>query len=288
MEILHFLQSIRTDFLNQLFIVFTMLGEETFFMAVVCLVYWCLDKRFGYKIGFAYLSSGVLNSSLKNLFQVPRPFDVDPTLQPMRLESATGASFPSGHTQLAAAFWTSLALQFRRKWLYAVSAVLVLMVAFSRMYLGVHTLLDVSVGAVLGIAWVFVSNWLFEAAERTGKRWIMPVLSIPALVGLAFFPDADYYKIVGTFAGFSLGYFVESAWIRFPVRTAWWKQVLKFVLGMAVLVGLKGGLKAVLPETLASDLLRYFTMTVWVTVAAPLLFKAAAGKKRAAAVEAET
>jgi len=286
MEILHFLQSIRTDFLNQLFILITMLGEETFFMSVVCLVYWCLDKRFGYKLGFAYLSSGVLNSGLKNLFQVARPFAVDPTLQPLRLESATGASFPSGHAQLAASFWTSLAIQLRRKWLVAAGALLVLLVAFSRMYLGLHTLLDVGVGVALGIVWVFVSNALFEAAERTGKRALVLVLTVPSLVGLAFFPDPDYFKLVGTFAGFSLGYLVESSWIRFPVQAAWWRQALKFLLGMAMLVGLKVGLKLLLPESVVSDFARYFLMAVWVTVAAPLLFKAVIRPKRASAAEA--
>jgi membrane-associated phospholipid phosphatase len=273
MEAIRFLQSFHTDFLDRFFVLVTTLGEDTFAMVVVGIILWCLDKRFGYRIGFAFLSSGLVNSSLKNLLRVPRPFTVDPGLRVLRPETATGYSFPSGHTQFAATFWTSFALRVRKAWFSAVAGLCVVLVALSRMYLGVHTLQDVLAGALLGIGWVFAANALFEYEERTGRRWIFLVVAVPALAALPFFPDSDYWKTVGAFVGFLAGYLVESRYIRYEVEGALWKQVVKVVVGMGVVFAIRLVGKAVLPEGLFSDFFRYLLMTVWVTAAAPLVFQ---------------
>jgi len=273
METIRFIQAFSSDFLDQFFIYVTMMGEEYFFMSIVCLFYWCIDKRFGYKLGFAYLSNGVFNTGLKHLFKVPRPFVKDPSLRVLRLETAGGYSFPSGHTQFTAAFWTTMALEFKKKWIYPLGFVLIVLVGLSRMYLGLHTPIDVLVGAALGIGWVFLSNALFEAAERTGRKTWLLILVIPAVIGMFFFREENYFKVVGTFTGFYVGYLIESRWIRFDVKASWWMQALKIILGLAVLLLLKSGIKLILPESIISDFARYFLMVIWVTVAAPLIFK---------------
>ena len=96
---------------------------------------------------------------------------------------------------------------------------------------------------------------------------------IPAIIGMFFFRDEDYYKIVGTFTGFYTGYLIETRWIRFDVKAPWWLQAIKFISGLAVLLLLKEGIKLVLPESIISDTVRYFLLVIWVTVAAPLIFK---------------
>lgn len=273
METIRFIQSFSNDFLDRFFIAVTMMGEEYFFMSIVCLFYWCIDKRFGYKLGFAYLSNGVFNTSLKNLFKVPRPFIKDPALRALRIETAGGYSFPSGHTQFTSSFWTTMVLQFKKKWIYPVGLFFILLVALSRMYLGLHTPTDVLAGAALGIGWVFLSNALFDYAERTGRKSAFLILVIPAIIGMFFFRDEDYYKIVGSFTGFYAGYLIETRWIRFDVKAPWWLQVTKFVSGLAVLLLLKETIKLVLPESIISHTVRYFLLVIWVAVLAPLIFK---------------
>ena len=129
------------------------------------------------------------------------------------------------------------------------------------------------VGAALGIGWVFLSNALFEAAERTGRKTWLLILVIPAVIGMFFFREENYFKIVGTFSGFYVGYLIESRWIRFDVKASWWMQALKIILGLGVLLLLKAGIKLVLPESIISDFARYFLMVIWVSVAAPLVFR---------------
>ena len=168
-----------------------MLGEEYFFMAVVALVFWCINKPFGYRLGFAYLSSSVLNSAMKNTFQIPRPYLRDSGIRILRPETATGFSFPSGHTQSTAAFFTSFMIKFKKTWLIIVGVIFIILVGISRMYLGHHTIEDVAVAAVLGAGWVFISNWLFNTAEKSGRQAIFLLIVIPAIIGLFIFPDED-------------------------------------------------------------------------------------------------
>ena len=72
-EIIVFVQSVSNPFLDSFFQLITMIGEDTFFIIMVALVYWCINKDFGYKMGFAYLTSGVLNTVIKEIHESSAP-----------------------------------------------------------------------------------------------------------------------------------------------------------------------------------------------------------------------
>lgn len=273
MEVIKFIQSFHNVFFDQLFQIITMLGEDYFFMAGVALIYWCINKGFGYKLGFAYLSNGLINTTVKQTFRIPRPFERDTTLRVLRQETAGGFSFPSGHTQCTASFWTSMMLEIKSKWIYLIGIILIILVGISRMYLGAHTPQDVLVGAAIGASWVFISNKLFDYAERTGRKTIFLVFIIPAIIGMFVFKNSDYYKVAGTVISFYIGYLIETRYINFQVKTVLWKQIIKYVLGMSILLAIKVILKPILPEGMISDFIRYFLMGSWVTIAAPIIFK---------------
>ena len=272
MEIIKFVQSFSNPFLDHFFQLVTMLGEELFFMLILSIIYWCIHKEFGYRLGLAYLSTVAVNTALKEMFRVPRPIG-RPGIRSLRIETADGSSFPSGHSQCTATFWTSVMIQFRKKWIYVVGAILTLAVGFSRIYLGVHWLTDVIGGIIIGVLWVFISNKIFDHAQKTGNPAIFLSILIPAILGMVFIHTANYYKVSGTAISFVVGYLIETRYINFQPKTVFWKQLIKLAAGFGGLFGIRFGLKFLLPPVIFSDFCRYFLMGIWLTVIAPWLFK---------------
>jgi undecaprenyl-diphosphatase len=110
----------------------------------------------------------LLNVVLKHLFLRPRPEWKDPLL------TLTTYSFPSGHTMVATVFYGSLcAFVFSsvRDWRWrvlavVVSALMISLVGFSRIYLGVHYLSDVLAAIAEGLAWLAFSFLAVDFAKR--------------------------------------------------------------------------------------------------------------------------
>ena len=153
MPFLHFLQSIRNPFFDWFFALITHLGEETFFLVIAIMFFWCINKREGYFILITGLVGTVVNQIAKLFFRVPRPWVLDPDFEIVESarEEATGYSFPSGHTQNIAGTYGSIAAYEPKKWKTILCTILIVLVAFSRMYLGVHTPLDVIVSLLFAL-----------------------------------------------------------------------------------------------------------------------------------------
>ena len=83
MDLLLWLQSIRTPALDAFFLLVTKLGEDTFLLLPILLFYWCLDKRIGLRLGFIAFFSSLANQTTKLIFRVERPFVQNPALQPV-------------------------------------------------------------------------------------------------------------------------------------------------------------------------------------------------------------
>ena len=279
-EIIKIIQSIISPFWDVFFEVVTMTGEEYFYILVAAIIFWCLNKKFGYKLGFALLTSTIINTTLKDVINSARPIG-ESGIRSLRIETATGQSFPSGHTQGAASFWVSCIIAIRRKWIYIVGILAILLVGYSRLYLGVHWPIDVAGGIAIGTMWVFISNYIFEYAEKTKKTWILMIIIAPMLIGMIFFRENTYYTISGVVLGFYIGYILESKYIQYEVRNTVIKQLAKLVIGLGVLVVIKSGLKEMLPINLFSDFFRYFVVGLWITVGAPCIFKRFIGQAKA-------
>ena len=166
MSFLYFLESIRNPFLDLLFSFITLFGEETIFMAVGMIVFWCVDKFKGYYILCIGFFGTVINQFLKIVCRVPRPWVKDPnfTIVESAREAASGYSFPSGHTQTSIGLFGGIARITINKALRIAMIVLSCLVALSRMYLGVHTPADVLVSAAIAIILIFVAYPVFKKA----------------------------------------------------------------------------------------------------------------------------
>jgi membrane-associated phospholipid phosphatase len=261
MEVIKLIQSFSNPFLDIIFQLVTMIGEDAFFIIVTAVIYWCIDKELGYKLGFVTLTSACINFGLKDLLKVPRPIG-EPGIRSLRVHTAEGYSFPSGHTQNTATLWTFFMVRYKRRWLYAIGTSVILLVAVSRLYLGVHTVYDVAGGMLIGAAWVVI--W-----SLARDKSVLLLFNGLALTGLLVFRDNNYYKTVGALTGLLAGHLIEPRFIDFQEKASALMQVIKVTAGLSSLYALRIALKLAMPETLAAELLRYFLLLLWVTVAIP-------------------
>ena len=157
MEFLYLLEEIRVPILNEFMLGVTHLGAEIAFLVVAMILVWCVDKRTGYYVMAVGFLGTITNQFMKLWFRIPRPWvlDEDFTILEQAREGASGYSFPSGHTQSAVGTFGALAYTTKRKLLRIGSIMVAILVPFSRMYLGVHTPLDVSVAAMIALILVF-------------------------------------------------------------------------------------------------------------------------------------
>jgi len=284
------LEGIRTPFLNAVFGMITRLGEETVAVVILCAVFWCINKRIAYIIGIAYFLSGLTVQGMKICFRIDRPWITDPALAPVpsALAGATGYSFPSGHTQSAAALFGSIATQTKRIPAIAGCLLLIILVAFSRMYLGVHTPLDVIASLLISLIFILLTIRFFAGRPAGNKRQLvlsvfMVGYAIAALVlALTLYANGtiemsyadDCLKAAGAGVGFAAGMYIERVYIDFSVRAKnIFLQILKLVIGIAGAFVIKEGLALLFGGGLAVDMLRYFLALLWVTALFPLIIK---------------
>lgn len=288
MSFLWFLSDLRSPVLDFLFQKITTLGQEIFVMAVICWLYWCVEKKLAYILGFSYFTSGLLVQALKISFRVPRPWDLDPSFKAVEsaIPAATGYSFPSGHTQSITALMGTLALGARKKWQAVLCVLIIFLVGFSRMYLGVHTPLDVSVGFLLSVISVLFCWYLFNKKQFI---WDRP-LTLSVILGIAsilvcvyslilYSSDMidisysrDCLKAAGAGCAFAIGFYVENTRIRFETAGDLKTRILRFLIGAVVAVLLLKGLKPLIGTSLAASFIRYFLAVLWVLMVYPLLF----------------
>lgn len=297
MDILYALEKIRTPFWNGVMSAVTQLGGEVIFIVAAVVVFWCVSKWEGYYLMTIAFCGTVLNQFLKLICRVPRPWVRDPnfTVVESARAEATGYSFPSGHTQNAIGLFGGMARWGGRRWVRLGLTALALVIAFSRMYLGVHTPADVGVSLVLAAALVLGLYPLMRRAQEK-PRYMGYVLAAMLVVSGAFVVFVEAYgfsadtdaenlasgignawKMLGAVAGMTLAWLLDRRYIHFETQAVWWVQVIKVAVGMALLLAIKSGLKAPLLALLGHEGLaggvRYFLLVLVAGAVWPLVFR---------------
>ena len=295
MQMLYWLESIRMPGLNELMLTVTTLGEETAFLVLALIFFWCVDKKKGYFLMAVGFIGTMVNQFLKLLFRIPRPWVLDPnfTILEQAREAAAGYSFPSGHTQMAVGTFGGIAASSEKRWIKAVCVILAVLVGISRMYIGVHTPKDVLVSAVIAVLLVVLLRKPVLSGDDRAMKTLLAVMIAMAVGLLAFvefwrFPgDIDAhnlesgvknaYTMIGSLTGVAVVYILEKKYVNFSEKAVWWAQILKAVLGFGLVLlvkeGMRGPLDALFVGHMASRAVRYFLIVAVAGLVWPLTFR---------------
>lgn len=296
MEFLYLLEKIRNPILDFIFSTITHLGEETIFLVLAILFFWCVDKYRGYYILITGLIGTVVNQALKLICRVPRPWVKDPgfTVVDSAVEEATGYSFPSGHTQNIAGTFGAIGATSKRRWFSIVCIVIIVLVAFSRMYLGVHTPADVCVSLLIAAVMLAILHPVFSSEKNFNKY--MPIVSIVSIllsIGLLLYafltPEGEVdahnlysaRKNASTLFACTLCllpvYLIDKHYTKFETKAPWYAQIIKVVVGLAIVLGIKSGLSKPLELLFGNEFVargvRYFLIVAFTGIVWPMTFK---------------
>ena len=292
-----------TDFLSKM----TFLGELNTVLVIMAVIYWCVSKEFGTFLLMGWSGNRLVNGVLKVTACAYRPWIRDARIVPYgnSITTATGYSFPSGHTMNAASVYGGGAVgKDMPRVLRAVLGIIIALVAFSRIFLGVHTPQDVIVGAAAGLAVMALTGKLLQwLAAHPDKDWVVVCAGVALAAAVAVYAGvkpypADYdaegkllvdgakmandtFKGVGWCAAFLIGWVLERRFVGFSTDVPMKKRVSRAVTGLLsyyavslILVPLVKNWIAGPAGTIASCFLQMFC----VAFLFPLLLKICEGK----------
>ena len=274
--ILKALESIRCGFLDVFFSIFTLLGEEMVIAGIIAVIYICFSKEFGERAIVTILSASCVTTGIKSAVQRPRPFAagaVDKADNFLTEGLDEYMSFPSGHATASSGFFAALSIRFRKAYVIAPAAVLTVLVALSRLYLGVHYPSDVLAGLVVGIGMAFLWALIYKGFYNA-RLYVYLALAVLTLIFL-FIPKTQtesMFQISAIALATSVGLIIEDRFIRFENTDKWVKRVVRLAL-MALLAAIPYLLLSLLPEGNWFKFLQYFVTIFIAITGTPLLIK---------------
>ena len=262
LDYLMYLQGIRNDWGGEgLFTFISNLPKSALTAAIPAILFWCINKNAGIFILFNAEIGRVINELLKGTFCVYRPWFKDAELIPVgdAMEKASVYSFPSGHTQFTTAVYGGFAFFYRKivPLLIIPCGLIVLMVAFSRNFLGVHTPQDVLVAVAYSIALFFAAEKLFAWIGKDDERKLMFFICGMIICTIIFlylyfkpYPEdilngkvivdpltarTSAFDAFGFGLSFFLGWFLEQKFIKFKTKVPPKDKLWRIIIGFAIL-----------------------------------------------------
>jgi membrane-associated phospholipid phosphatase len=303
---LEFIDWLQINFpqLKGFFSVLSEFGTFEFYLALITLFYWSINKRLGTTLAIVLLCSSSIHQTLKHAFRDPRPYWIDPSVG-LSQEDIYG--LPSGHAANSTIVYLVLASRVRRNWFWLLALFGIILMGISRIYLGVHDIPDVLVGLAIGLV-IFIVYMLWErnfsirfSRRILGQRLLFPIVLTGVFVAiyaatmlLIGEPDRDVSWVsfidaaeketlsnvvfaLTALLSFSAGTILEGSWVRSKADGPIWKRLLRYALGLAITLVLWFGLARYIPEeptllALILSALHTLLVVAWVTYYAPWLF----------------
>ncbi|MEI6384987.1 MAG: phosphatase PAP2 family protein [Spirochaetota bacterium] len=276
LDVVRFTQVFASPVLTAVMNGISFLGSEPFYLIMLPIIYWAVDRKRGARIALVFLASAFVNAWLKDLFGQARPFEFDKALG-LAIESSHG--LPSGHAQGSVVFFGMAAYFFPKPWKALVAILFPLAIGVSRVYLGVHFPTDVFLGWGLGLLFLLGNHLVGERLEgplrKLGDRWRLILLAIIAF-GMNVLYSQDV-SLAAAFLGAGFGFVWAGKAAPFSSGGTTSQRLGRVILGLALTVIAYIGPRYIAPPEgdAIYNLVRFFRYAlvgVCVSLAAPWIF----------------
>lgn len=259
-----FLQNLRNSLggiFDSFFAFITQISVGVYILLIPLFIYWAIDKRKGLFIYCTYGLANYFNAFLKSTFCVYRPWIRDSRVKPLEsvMSGASGYSFPSGHATNAGSTYFPLAYKYKKhKALVIMSIVMVALTMFSRNFVGVHTLTDVVVGALIGIVSSFIIIKVEKyIKENPNKDIYLLIFATLIVIGILLYVSYKSYPIdyvdgkilvdpekmkrnsftcPGLFYGTVVAWFLERRYLKLDISGTTYQKIMRCVIGTFLLI----------------------------------------------------
>ncbi len=268
MLFLEWMTSLEGSVLTAFLKLVSIIANETLYLIVISISYWCISKRKAFHMIVMLCFSGYIGIMVKEFMKIPRPYTYD-GIEALYEKSAAGYSFPSTHVQLSTTFWGSFMILCKKRIVWIIGIIFIILVAISRLYLRVHWLSDI-IGAVL-FSVIVVYLYKKVTMELSDRKFILlqRIILAVSLIMYVMTSQVDNLKLLGVLTGSTIGIMLENHFINMNESNDFKMQVVKTVLGLSIMLIMQFILKKVIPDMYY---LRYAVTGITITFLCPFIF----------------
>ena len=276
-------QNLQGPFWENFWYLASKIYSEEAFLALMPIIFWVTDRSFSRYFATLFLGNIWLNAFFKGIAGTDRPSGNG--IRVRLVDTDGGFSFPSGHAEGSAAIFTALARRIRQRWFTGIALAAAFVVGVARLFLGLHWPADILGGWAIGFAlayglaaaWPTLARWVeaIPFGPRLALALLVPALMLLAWTNLPFIARiglASQYSALGALAGVWFGTILEERYVGFDPSGGLAWHLTKCVIGIALVMAVRYGLKPLLPAGDWFTFVRYCGIGLTVSFVAPWVF----------------
>ncbi|HDR4426471.1 TPA: phosphatase PAP2 family protein [Bacillus cereus] len=268
MLFLEWMTSLEGSVLTAFFKLVSILANETLYLVIISFLYWCVSKRKAFHMIVMLCFSGYIGIMVKEFMKIPRPYTYD-GIEALYEKSAAGYSFPSTHVQLSTTFWGSFMILCKKRIVWIIGIIFIILVAISRLYLRVHWLSDITGAVLFSVIVVYLYTKVTMGLSDRKFILLQRIILAVSLIMYVMTSQVDNLKLLGVLTGSTIGIMLENHFINMNESNDFKIQVVKTVLGLSIMLIMQFILKKVIPDMYY---LRYAVTGITITFLCPFMF----------------